>query len=107
MEGEDVELDVYEAALRFIEEWLDKPMPIEAPVAFEVEKNATKEVVSAAVQAVRVQMNEKNPALFNVLTLSIWAGVDCSRKAAKATVLKLPCSIFKKKKVKMKNPAYD
>lgn len=61
-------IDIYE-----VEEWLEKPMSIETPaVAVEVEKNETKEVASAADQAVRVEMmKEENPALFKVLTLFV------------------------------------
>lgn len=45
MEGKDIELDVYEVELRFIEEWLENPMSIGTPaVAIEDEKNATLEV---------------------------------------------------------------
>ena len=109
--GKDAEIVDYQVELRFIEEWLENPMPIKShDVVVKHEKNVwTMEVSSEAVQASREQKNEESYALFNVLTVCVSASFGFNFRAARAGVLKLPCSINKKNKFKIKftmNPTH-
>ena len=57
------------------------------------------EIANVAMQDAREQ---ESPTLFNVLTLCVCVGFDCSFRAARAGILKLPYNINNKNKFNMK-----
>ena len=82
-EGKDVKINVYEAELSFIEEWPEKLVFIETlviAVEYADTKNAIMEIASAAMEDV---IDQENCALFNILTLCVCGGFNCSFRVAK------------------------